>query len=136
LGIVHDKKIKKFIIYPSSVNNSFINRNHFIKSNNIKNIDTITFDELCSKYNINNIKKLSIDCEGYDYSLINSIDFLKYKIEEINCEIWPHDYDSTTEIPTGPYFFENTLKPKILQFYTISDYEIDGMPSYKFELKV
>lgn len=39
------------------------------------NVNTITFNDLVSEYNINNILLLFIDTEGCDYDIITSIDF-------------------------------------------------------------
>ena len=49
-------------------------------------VNSLTFDSLCTKYNINNIDYLKIDAESYDGKIIRSIDFLKFNIKEINFE--------------------------------------------------
>jgi FkbM family methyltransferase len=43
------------------------------------NVNTLSFDDLISKYNVLKIDVLLIDTEGYDYKILNSIDFKKIK---------------------------------------------------------
>lgn len=49
---------------------------------------SITFNDLCTKYNITDIRYLQIDTEGYDYNIIKSIDFDKINIDVIKYEMW------------------------------------------------
>jgi FkbM family methyltransferase len=50
------------------------------------NVNTITFDQLCDKYNIKNIDYLQIDTEGYDERIVNTIDLNKYNIKKLKFE--------------------------------------------------
>lgn len=47
-----------------------------------------TFMELCNKYGITDIDLLQIDTEGYDVTIIKSIDFQKVKINTLIYEQW------------------------------------------------
>ena len=49
---------------------------------------SMTFNDLCDKYEIRHIDFLQIDTEGYDAEIIKSIDFTKIKIDTIKYEIW------------------------------------------------
>jgi len=67
---------------------------------NINNIEKIkvkslTFENLCSKYNIYKIDLLKIDAESYDAKIIKSIDFNKFEIKEI---IFEKDHLSDEEL--------------------------------------
>jgi len=53
--------------------------------------DSMTFNELCEKYNINHVNFLQIDTEGYDSEIIKSIDFNKVDIDMIKYELWGFD---------------------------------------------
>ena len=59
------------------------NNLHTIESN------SMTFEDLCEKYEISDIHYLQIDTEGYDSEIIKSIDFTKVSIDFIKYEIWP-----------------------------------------------
>lgn len=50
--------------------------------------DSMTFNDLCDKYHIDNIHYLQIDTEGYDTEIIKSIDFNRVNIDVIKYEIW------------------------------------------------
>lgn len=58
-------------------------------------IDTITFEELTNKYNLKKVNILQIDTEGYDYEILNSIDFSKVQIDFI---IYEHCHLSHKEM--------------------------------------
>lgn len=47
-----------------------------------------TFMDLCKEYKITNIDLLQIDTEGYDVTIIKSIDFKKVKINTLIYEQW------------------------------------------------
>lgn len=49
---------------------------------------TTTFMNLCEKYKLKNIDLLQIDTEGYDTTIIKSIDFQKIKINTLIYEQW------------------------------------------------
>lgn len=54
---------------------------------------SMTFNELCEKYEINDIHYLQIDTEGYDAEIIKSIDFDKINIDALKYEIWKFPAD-------------------------------------------
>lgn len=77
-------------------NNQPINRYlKDVNNNDLKIIDVnaITFDELCQKYNIDKVDYLQIDCEGYDQKIVSNIDLDKYKIEILKFETHYLDSD-------------------------------------------
>lgn len=49
-------------------------------------VPVMTFNQLMSKYGLLELDDLFIDAEGYDYQIITSIDFKKYKIKTITFE--------------------------------------------------
>lgn len=49
-------------------------------------VPVMTFDQLMTKYGLCELDDLFIDAEGYDYQIITSIDFKKYKINTITFE--------------------------------------------------
>ena len=51
---------------------------------------------------------------------LNNIDIDRYKIDTIECEVWPYDEDSDIDIKTGPSFFNNVIVPKYDKLYDIS----------------
>ena len=132
VGVVTDKNINTLNIYGGGDGlSSILNRNSY--GNVIGNIqfEPMTLFDIVDKYDINIIDLLHIDTEGYDYTILNSIDLEKIDIREIVCEEWPFDMDSTDEIKTGPTFFEECIRPKFAS-YTIESINIGGMSSYRF----
>jgi len=49
---------------------------------------SMTFNELCDKYKITNVRFLQIDTEGYDAEIIKAIDFNKINIDILRYERW------------------------------------------------
>ena len=49
-------------------------------------VQILLFDDLIKKYQIEEVKYLLIDTEGFDYKIIKSIDFKKTKINKIKFE--------------------------------------------------
>jgi len=78
-----------------------LNLNHCKKQdkniNSIKKIKvkSLTFENLCSRYNIYRIDLLKIDAESYDAKIMKSIDFNKFEIKEI---IFEKDHLSDEEL--------------------------------------
>ena len=97
--------------------------------------EPITFEELCRETNIDkeDIEELHIDTEGYDYTILNLIDFSQWKIKKVYAEVWPHDEDSTATIKTGPLFFRETILPKMNLYYSLHEETMDLMPTHVFE---
>lgn len=50
--------------------------------------ESISFNDLCKKHEIDHINYLHIDTEGYDAEIIKSIDFENIKIDIIKYESW------------------------------------------------
>jgi FkbM family methyltransferase len=50
---------------------------------------SLSFMDLCKKYDLTDINFLQIDTEGYDAQIIQSIDFSKVSIDIIKYENWP-----------------------------------------------
>jgi len=95
-----------------------------------------TFDQFCIENDIKEIDLLSIDTEGCDYAIINSIDFNKWSIKKIECEVWIHENDDlNNEIPTGPTFFKEIITPKMNNYNISLKKESDGQDTYVFERK-
>ena len=76
--------------------------------------------------------ELHVDVEGYDYQILNSIDFTSLTIYHIECEVWSYDVDSTDFIKTGPKYFDEVLKPKMEAHYRIDGTVTDGMSTHVF----
>jgi FkbM family methyltransferase len=92
-----------------------------------------TFDNFCIENGIAEIDFLSIDTEGCDYAIINSIDLKKYPIRRIECEVWIHENDDlSAQIPTGPTFFETVIVPKMSDYNISTKRESDGQETHVF----
>jgi len=79
-GILKEQK-------PQHLNRIFNELLQFGDSVEIINVNTITFDDLIKKYNINHaIDYLSIDTEGAEYSILKTINFDKHFIKTISVE--------------------------------------------------
>lgn len=134
-GVVHDKAINNLYKYSETTNgalSSVICRKSCDYPVGSVNFEPITMLEICEKYNIDKIDLLFIDTEGYDYTIINSLDLNKLNIMEIICEIWIYDIDSDDTILTGPTYFNDVIIPK-LSNYTLTKYDCCN---YKFTKKI
>lgn len=133
VGIVSHKGINElYTDLNYSGFSSVINRKSHNLSSKIQ-FTPLTFQELCDTNNISNIELLYIDTEGYDYTILNSIDFKTVNIKKIICELWPYDIDSDDNILTGPTFFNNVIKLKMENNnYQINLIKIENMDSYDF----
>jgi FkbM family methyltransferase len=134
-GVVHDKTITSLYKYDETTNgvlSSVIHRKSYDYVVDSVDFEPITIPEICDKYNIDKIDLLFIDTEGYDYTIINSLDLTKLNITEIICEIWPYDIDSNNTIVTGPTYFNDVIIPK-LNDYTLIKYDCCN---YKFTKQI
>jgi FkbM family methyltransferase len=61
-------------------------------------IDCTTFNDVIRDYHINKIDLLVIDTEGYDMTIINSINFNLIKPKNIWFEYWPYDNDDKNNL--------------------------------------
>ena len=72
---------------------SFLKNHHNIKEEEIsqQEIKTKRLDRILDDYNFNDIDFMNIDVEGHELNILNSIDFLKYKIKFICIEMIDHN---------------------------------------------
>jgi len=63
-------------------------------------VNCITFDDLLSKYNIDDVGFLNIDAESYDYYILKSIDFNKVRPQVISYERANMTHEEYHEIQT------------------------------------
>ena len=72
---------------------SFLKNHHNLKEEEISKqiIKTRRLDNILDNYNFNNIDFMNIDVEGHELNILNSIDFLKYKIKFICIEMIDHN---------------------------------------------
>jgi len=59
-------------------------------------VPSLSFMDLCKKYELTNIHFLQIDAEGYDCEIIKSIDFSKVNIDILKYENWSFPEDRFT----------------------------------------
>ena len=99
-----------------------------IQDEDIENfeVDFITFETLIDNYQIKSIKKLQIDVEGAEYEILNSIDFKKININEIQFE-FKHFDGTFTE---GPKLLSIEEKLK-LNGYILSKIDNENMIAKK-----
>jgi FkbM family methyltransferase len=97
-------------------------------------IQCLPFNDLCFEFGITSLEKLCIDTEGYDYTIVNSIDFSKIDIKCLECEVWIHDDDDLNgNIQTGPKYFKEIILPKMSEKYQHSlKTESDGQMTHIF----
>jgi hypothetical protein len=122
LAIIDNDKENKINLYLGNSNqhSSVINRTTLVLPRTIE-VNAMSFNKFVEIFNIKNIEFLCIDVEGYDYSILNSINFDNIKINKIQCELWPYDEDSTKDIQTGPTFLQNILLPKMNKYYNMQN---------------
>tara|TARA_Y100000816_G_C26030928_1_gene539688 strand:+ start:300 stop:1040 length:741 start_codon:yes stop_codon:yes gene_type:complete len=74
----------------------FLNKNFNLKEKKIKlrKIQTQNINNVLKKYKLNKIDFLTIDLEGYEYEILNILNFNKYKINLICIEILSHNLKS------------------------------------------
>ena len=134
-GVTEDSTLNTLVLYDHHGFSSVISRKTHPKVTGTMQFEPITFEQLCKETNIDkeDIEELHIDTEGYDYTILNLIDFSQWKIKKVYAEVWPHDEDSTTTIKTGPLFFKETILPKMNLYYSLHEETMDLMPTHVFE---
>jgi FkbM family methyltransferase len=132
-GVVHDKSINTLYNTDATELGNVIKRKSFSGSG-VLNFEPILFAELCSLFSITEIEILYIDTEGYDYTLLDNIDFFKYKIKNVYCEKWPYENDSSI-CKTGQSYFNESILPKMNKIYDSFDEMHDGMNMHLFKSK-
>lgn len=112
--ISEEDGVKDFFYFNEKTGWGSLEKKHLeklsIDINELKTIkvNSLTFDSLCKKYNINNIDYLKIDAESYDGKIIRSINFLKFNIKEINFE---YEHLTTEDLRlTKEYLIKNSYK--------------------------
>ena len=72
---------------------SFLKNHHNLKEEEIsqQEIKTKRLDRILEDHNLKNIDFMNIDVEGHELNILNSIDFLKYKIKFICIEMIDHN---------------------------------------------
>jgi FkbM family methyltransferase len=72
---------------------SFLKNHHNLKKEEIsqQEIKTKRLDKILDNYNFNDIDFMNIDVEGHELNILNSIDFLKYRIKFICIEMIDHN---------------------------------------------
>ena len=72
---------------------SFLKNHHNLKEEEISHqeIKTKKLDKILDGYNFNDIDFMNIDVEGHELNILNSIDFLRYKIKFICIEMIDHN---------------------------------------------
>jgi len=100
-----------------------------------KKIETKTFKDFCSEFDINKIECLFIDTEGMDYEILNSIDLEKININVIIFEEWVHDSDDfNNQYRTGPLFLHQVIVPKYKDYYW-EEFVSGGMNNFRLTKK-
>jgi FkbM family methyltransferase len=93
-------------------------------------IETVKFSTMCELLEINEIFQLSIDTEGLDCEILESIDLNKIKIREIIFEEWPHENDDMDNLhKTGEVMLQK-IKEKYKN-YAWEKISYGGMASFK-----
>ena len=131
-GIALNDSIENIYVYPNARHSSLMNRRHNIPDCAVvKKVPTITFNNLCAKYLITEIEYLSVDTEGLDYEILNSIDLSRVDIKTIVFEKWNIDNDDLNEkYRTGVDFLNTFIVPKFKD-YTWKDIVLGNSPTYE-----
>jgi len=126
---ISDDKFEKFTLYYEEGSNyelSSFRKQHLIDCNcsleKIKSIDVdcLTINQLFEKYNIDTLDYLHVDTEGLDVHIISSIDFNKFKINNIIFEVI--HADGTQKMETN---YTETIEYLKKLGYNLS--QLDGM---------
>ena len=72
----------------------FLKDHHGVREKDIslKDIKTKKLDKILENYNFYNIDFMNVDVEGHELNILNSIDFMKYKIQFICIEMIERKY--------------------------------------------
>lgn len=88
--------------------------------------ESMTFNDLCEKYGINDIHYLQIDTEGYDYEIIKAIYFNKVNIDIIKYENWGFDINCFTRHEKFEQYGINGLNT-VTELLTNLGYELEKL---------
>lgn len=131
LGISTEKGEATLNIYGNSALSSLVNRKSHRQKRDEMTIRCEKFNDFCDTWEIKEIEYMSIDTEGLDYEILNSIDIVKVDIKEIVFEEWPYDADDLNEqFSTGGKFLIEEVLPKYKE-YEMSEIILDHQRNYK-----
>lgn len=135
-GIALTNGTADIYLYPERRHSSLIDRRHNIPEGvMIRKVEIMTFNTLCDKLSIIEIEYLSIDTEGLDYEILNSIDLSKVDIKTIVFEKWNIENDDLNEkYRTGLSFLNSFIVPKFKN-YIWEDIMLGNSPTYKLTKK-
>lgn len=112
---------------------SLINRKSY-PLDKMRNVTGKTLNDLCDELLITEIECLSIDTEGLDYEILNSIDFSELKINTIFCEKWNHMNDDLNgTYRTGNKFLNENIVPKFKNYHW-EEITMGGQPTIKMTI--
>jgi FkbM family methyltransferase len=131
--LVDKKKEKENPIYATGHYSLFETKEwygHETKTGRTIQSPSMTFEELCEKYQIKDIDFLQIDAEGYDWKIIESIDFEKHNIKLLQYESTYFDvanfmHHTEADVKIGQEGMLNTFKYLVAKGYKME--RIDDM---------
>jgi FkbM family methyltransferase len=103
---------------------------HTTKTGRTIQAPSMTFEELCTKYQIKDIDFLQIDAEGYDWKIIESIDLKKHNIKQLQFESTYFDmnnfmHHTEADVKIGQEGMLNAFKYLIAKGYEME--QVDDM---------
>ena len=75
-------------------------------------VNSINWETFVNSYNIDKIDLLLLDCEGYEFNILNQIDFSKIKPDVIRYEYWWIDNKDECD----NYLISNGYSIKLCEF--------------------
>ena len=104
---------------------TFLKNHHNLKEEEIsqQEIKTKRLDKILDSYNFHDIDFMNIDVEGHELNILNSIDFLKYKIKFICIEMIDHNDQA------------KMINEKLNTILEINDYVLEKKIDYNFIFK-
>jgi FkbM family methyltransferase len=106
-------------LYGNNALSSLMRRRTYRRLSGSMKIETVKFNTMCELLNIDEVFQLSIDVEGLDCEILESIDLNKVKIREIIFEKWPHENDDMNNL----YKTGNGILQKIEEKYKHYNWE-------------
>ena len=104
---------------------SFLKKHHNIKDEEIfqQEVKTRRLDKILDKYNFIDIDFMNIDVEGHELHILNSINFLKYKVKFICIEMIDHNDQS------------KLINEKLSSILNKNDYILEKQMGFNFIFK-
>jgi FkbM family methyltransferase len=132
-GISNKSEISVLNLYSNSGLSSLIDRKSYNYKQSQIEIYCKTFNEFCKEFKISKIEYLTIDTEGLDYEILNSIDPSSIDIKEIVFEVWPYEEDDLmNRYRTGETFLNTEVLLKY-DDYSFNKTIVDGMESIQLK---